>query len=216
MFIIRFLFIAPEVFSTMKVKVYYYPYYLKPQKPGNEHATTTWLGKKKMTIVASFRIETEFENTYCVRGYHMYSHVWEAALRETLEYGRKPLMKSMVMFFAAKNSGTIGGWTKISHLETGACYRCWAQEAFLYTGGWEGSTCCHSINLSKSPNFGYFPRRASGYKPNSYHICTNKQPLINFNDPIMRCRKYIACLIFVVVANHEIFLTRKICPFTVS
>ena len=36
-----------------------------------------------------------------------------------------------------------------------------------------------------------------------------------FNVPIIRCKIYFACLIFVVVSNHEIFLTMKISRFTV-
>ena len=90
-------------------------------------------------MVASFSIETEFEITYGVCGYHVYRHVWDAALREMLVCGRKPMNEK-----------------------------------------------------------------------NRYVLI-----LQYFNVPLIRCKKYFACLIFVVVSNHEIFLTMKISRFTV-
>ena len=60
-------------------------------------------------MVASFSIETEFEITYSVRGYHVYHHVWDAALRETLVCGRKPMNEKYRYVFAVKKSGTIAG-----------------------------------------------------------------------------------------------------------
>ena len=62
-------------------------------------------------MVASSSTESAFEITYCIRGYHVYPHVWDAALSETLVHLRKATNEKYRYALVVEKSGTIGGCT---------------------------------------------------------------------------------------------------------
>ena len=133
-------------------------------------------------MVASSSTETVFEITYSI---HVYRHVWDAALSETLVCGRKVTDEKYRCAFAVKKLGTIAGRAKnISQVQT--CARC--------------------------PSLSWRTIVVQLWKGSATHLMFN---VWNFSVPIMRCKKYFSCLIFVALSNHEILLPTKISGLSV-
>ena len=58
-------------------------------------------------MVATYQAELEI--TYCIRGYHVYRHIWDAAVGETLVCEREPTNDKDRYAVAVKKCGTIVG-----------------------------------------------------------------------------------------------------------
>ena len=71
---------------------------------------------QRSIMVASSSTQTAFKISYCIHGYHVYGHVWDAALSVTLVCGRKATNEKYRYAFVVKKSGTTVGHVKISQV----------------------------------------------------------------------------------------------------
>ena len=63
----------------------------------------------------------EFERTCCIRGYHVYKEIWEAAVGEEPVCAREPHNSHNCYAVAVKREGVLIGQIMFSAFETSRC-----------------------------------------------------------------------------------------------
>ena len=127
-----------------------------------------------------------YEQACCVRGYHVYQHIWSTAVGGVLSCEREPTNSRGRYAVVVKKDGVA-----IGHLPRKALRIC---SLFLRRGS--------AIHCKVSGGQWY----SSDIPQGGLEIPCHKEILLLF----FRCKIIFVCKIFVVLGNHEIFLKTKI------